>query len=223
MKRNNYKGNNVGDYPVTVAEKVIVPSMRMRLHAVIKEIYESLAAIPTAISAAIAAATTPLEVEDITALTDEQLDALKCGDKVIKITGAQKHLYLVTYKGEGVGEGIVITCNFCGYSEAVAYDRTSEGWVLNGVDVKTYGDTLEVDDITALTDAQLDALKVGDAVAKVTGNEKHTYFVTYKATEGGGLCLSYFDATTVETESYDRTESGWVYNSKDKGAIPPAE
>lgn len=211
MKRNNYNPNNIGNYPVTVSDKVVVPAERKRLSEVLAELRSAIAALM------------PLEVTDITALTDEQLDALQCGDKVVKITGAQKHLYLVTYKGEGVGEGIVITCNFCGYSEAVAYDRTSEGWVLNGVDVKTYGDTLEVDDITALTDAQLDALKVGDVVAKVTGNEKHIYFVTYKATEGGGLCLSYFDATTAETVSYDRTESGWAFNSIDKGSIPPAE
>lgn len=81
---------------------------------------------------------------------------------------------------------------------------------------------IKVDDITALTAAQLDALNVGDKVVKVTGNEEHLYWVTYKAKTGGGLCLSYFDATTAETVSYDRTESGWAYNSTDKGSIPPA-
>lgn len=81
---------------------------------------------------------------------------------------------------------------------------------------------IEVTDITALTAAQLDALNVGDKVVKVTGTEKHLYLVTYKATEGGGLCLSYFDAVNTETVSYDRTESGWAYNSTDKGSIPPA-
>ena len=89
---------------------------------------------------AIANGPAPLEVTDITALTDEQLDALQCGDKVIKITGVQKHLYFVTYKGEGAGQGIVITCNFCGYSEAIAYDRTESGWAYNSTDVKTYGE-----------------------------------------------------------------------------------
>lgn len=81
---------------------------------------------------------------------------------------------------------------------------------------------IEVSDITTLTAAQLDALSVGDKVVKVTGTEKHLYVVTYKATTGGGLCLSYFDAVNTETVSYDRTESGWAYNSTDKGAIPSA-
>ena len=82
----------------------------------------------------------PQSVTDITGLTDAQLDALKVGDAVAKVTGKQKHLYLVTYKGEGAGEGIVLTYNACGYGEAVAYDRTDSGWQYNSTDVKTYGD-----------------------------------------------------------------------------------
>lgn len=82
---------------------------------------------------------------------------------------------------------------------------------------------IEVADVSKLTAAQLDALNVGDKVVKVTGNEKHLYWVTYKATTGGGLCLTYFDALNTETASYDRTESGWAFNSFDKGSITPAE
>ena len=74
---------------------------------------------------------------------------------------------------------------------------------------------LEVTDITALTAAQLDALEVGDSVIKVTGTDKHLYHVTYKATTGGGICLSYNACGYGETVSYDRTESGWQYNSTD--------
>lgn len=79
-------------------------------------------------------------VENITEMTKDQLDALQVGDKVLKVTGKQMHLYLVTYKGEGAGEGIVLTYNACGYGEAVAYDRTDSGWQYNSTDVKTYGD-----------------------------------------------------------------------------------
>ena len=82
---------------------------------------------------------------------------------------------------------------------------------------------IEVDDITALTDAQLDALEIGAKVAKKTGTAKHLYVVSYKDADNGGLCLTYTDASTVETVSYDHTESGWAYNSTDKGSIPPAE
>ena len=71
-------------------------------------------------------------------------------------------------------------------------------------------------DITDLTDEQLDALNVGDKVAKKTGTAEHIYTVTYKDAENGGLCLTYMDASVVETVSYDHTESGWAYNSTDK-------
>ena len=81
---------------------------------------------------------------------------------------------------------------------------------------------IEVDDITALTGEQLDALEIGAKVSKKTGTAKHLYVVSYKDAENGGLCLTYTDASTVETVSYDHTESGWAYNSTDKGSIPPA-
>ena len=81
---------------------------------------------------------------------------------------------------------------------------------------------IEVEDITALTGEQLDALEIGAKVAKKTGTAKHLYVVSYKDAENGGLCLTYTDASTVETVSYDHTESGWAYNSTDRGAIPSA-
>ena len=74
---------------------------------------------------------------------------------------------------------------------------------------------IEVSDITALTGAQLDALEIGSKVAKITGTAKHLYIVSYKDAENGGLCLTYTDASTVETVSYDHTASGWAYNSTD--------
>lgn len=80
-----------------------------------------------------------LEVTDITALTDEQLDALEVGDKVIKVTGTDKHLYLVTYKAT-TGGGICLSYNACGYGETVSYDRTESGWAYNSTDIKTYGE-----------------------------------------------------------------------------------
>lgn len=67
------------------------------------------------------------------------LDSLEVGDKVAKVTGTDKHLYLVTYKAT-TGGGIVLTYNACGYSEAIAYDRTESGWAFNSKDVKTYGE-----------------------------------------------------------------------------------
>lgn len=82
---------------------------------------------------------------------------------------------------------------------------------------------IEVEDITGLTSEQLDNLNAGDKVVKVTGKQKHTYIVSYKGEGvGEGLCLTYVDASTAETVSYDHTADGWAYNSTDKGSIPPA-
>jgi len=82
---------------------------------------------------------------------------------------------------------------------------------------------VEVTDITEIPGDVLDALPIGGKVAKKTGTAHHLYVVTYKDAENGGICLTYTDASTVETVSYDHTASGWACNSTDKGSIPPAE
>lgn len=78
-----------------------------------------------------------VEVEDITAIDGAVLDSLNCGDKVAKVTGKQKHLYSVSYKGEGVGEGICLTYVDAGLVETVSYDYTADGWVYNSTDKST--------------------------------------------------------------------------------------
>lgn len=75
-----------------------------------------------------------VEVEDITAIDGAVLDALSCGDKVIKVTGKQKHAYIVSYKGEGVGEGITLTYADAAGTETVSYDYTDDGWAYNSTD-----------------------------------------------------------------------------------------
>ncbi len=72
---------------------------------------------------------------------------------------------------------------------------------------------LVVENITALTNAQTEALKAGDVVVKVTGNMKHAYKVTFR--NDTGMCITYADAENVETVSYDKIEGVWTYNSTD--------
>ena len=74
------------------------------------------------------------EVTDITSVDGTTLDALQCGDQVVKITGKMKHLYTVSYKGEGVGQGICLTYVAAGLVETVSYDFTENGWVYNSTD-----------------------------------------------------------------------------------------
>ena len=88
---------------------------------------------------ALVADAAPIEVTDITKLTNDQLDALEVGSKVVKVTGTEKHLYLVTYKAT-TGGGICLSYNAAGYGETVSYDRTDDGWAYNSTDVKTYGE-----------------------------------------------------------------------------------
>lgn len=78
---------------------------------------------------------------------------------------------------------------------------------------------LETSSITQLTSEQINSLQAGDIVLKITGNQKHAYIVSYKE-DGQGICLTYTDASCVETVSYDKTASGWVYNSTDVTPIP---
>lgn len=76
---------------------------------------------------------------------------------------------------------------------------------------------VEVEDITAIPADVLDSLECGDVVVKKTGDQLHSYRVSYKGDgAGGGMCLTYTDASVVETVSYDRTDEGWAYNSTDK-------
>jgi hypothetical protein len=53
---------------------------------------------------------------------------------VVKITGTQKHGYTVSYKGEGVGEGICMTYTDASLIETVSYDFTADGWNYNSTD-----------------------------------------------------------------------------------------
>ena len=95
-------------------------------------------------------------------------------------------------------------------------NRTDEIYWLRQVYNMLSSRNVETGSITEMTDEQLDSLNVGDRVAKKTGTAEHLYTVTYKDAENGGICLTYLDASVVETVSYDHTESGWAYNSTDK-------
>ena len=78
---------------------------------------------------------------------------------------------------------------------------------------------VETNDVKALSNSQIDLLRCGDYLVKKDASGEHAYKVTYKK-DGVGMCLSYHDASCVETVSYDYTNGNWVYNSTDKADLP---
>ena len=68
--------------------------------------------------------------------------------------------------------------------------------------------------IIALTSADIEPLKAGDIVIKKDSSGNHPYVVTFR--NPTGICLTYSDAYCVETQSYDKVDGEWVYNSEDK-------
>lgn len=78
--------------------------------------------------------------------------------------------------------------------------------------------TSAVTDITAMESSLVESLECGDHVLKDTDGQKHLYVVSYKE-HHVGICLTYTDASLVETVSYDYTGGKWVYNSTDSTPI----
>ena len=72
---------------------------------------------------------------------------------------------------------------------------------------------ITVGSIDHITSEDLSSLECGDIVCKEDATGKHSYIVSYKSEEG--ICLTYTDASVVETVSYDYTGGEWVYNSTD--------
>ena len=79
---------------------------------------------------------------------------------------------------------------------------------------------IEVSNIKALTSEQCEALKPGDIVVKITGNDKHSYRVSYKGQTG--LCLTYADCENIETVAYEKENDAWAWDSTDITSIGTA-
>lgn len=124
---------------------------------------------------------------------------------------------------EKVTEYVIANNNYTVVKEFLTTDYLRHEVAIRATQVGEAGSVvakLEVSDIKAMTKEQLDQLEAGDIVNKRTGNELHSYRVSYKGTGAGtGICLTYSDAGYIETVSYDRSGNNWVYNSTDVSAI----
>ena len=71
--------------------------------------------------------TNPKVVEDIEELTGAQLDALKCGDVIVKGSNGHEHAYVVAYKDEDKGELSLVYTDHENIEE-VYYEKTEGEW-----------------------------------------------------------------------------------------------
>lgn len=74
--------------------------------------------------------------------------------------------------------------------------------------------TFKVADVKNIDGEILSQLKCGNIIIKEDASGEHAYIVTYRGETG--ICLTYTDASVVETQSYDLVDDEWVYNSEDK-------
>ena len=93
------------------------------------------------------------------------------------------------------------------YTEYVGYTIKSATLTCSDTKVK-------VADVKNIDGAIIEQLKCGDIVIKEDASGEHAYVVTFKSETG--MCLTYTDASCVETQSYDKDGDDWVYNSEDK-------
>ena len=154
--------------------------------------------------------TTSKNITNIQAIPSAILAAIECGDNLIKVTDGKKYSYHVSYKKENTG--ICLTYVDNSVVETIKYDYTDGEWVYNSTDKSTdiaQVAIVEVSNITTITTAQLNALKVGDIVVKKTSEDDFVYVVNYK--KDNFIYLTYVDYKAVETVSYDYTNGSWVY------------
>lgn len=99
-------------------------------------------------------------------------------------------------------------------------DEPLDDWFIDTNDAKYLFTSISdykrvvVEDVKNIDGSVLSTLQCGDVVIKHDESGKHSYVVTFKSDTG--ICLTYSDASVIETQSYDKIDDEWVYNSEDK-------
>ena len=110
---------------------------------------------------------------------------------------------------DGTIKSLVINVTF----EFVDY----EGYKIDSATISTSSGIthIKVSNVKNIDGEILSQLKAGDIVVKADATGEHPYIVSFKSATG--ICLTYADASCIETQSYDYVDgTGWVYNSEDK-------
>lgn len=95
----------------------------------------------------------------------------------------------------------------------IAEFKRKHNWLVENSTIK-----LNVSNIKSLTNEDIESLRCGDIVLKEDDSGKHAYLVTFR--NNTGICLTYVDASVIETQSYDKVNNVWTYNSEDKTPLP---
>lgn len=113
---------------------------------------------------------------------------------------------------DGTTKTLVINVTF----EFVEY----EGYKIDSASITTSSGIthIKVSNVKSIDGDILEQLKAGDIVVKADATGEHPYIVSFKSATG--ICLTYTDASCIETQSYDKVGQNWVYNSEDKGTLP---
>ena len=104
----------------------------------------------------------------------------------------------------------------------VVYEWTEYvGYTIKSATLTCSDTKVKVADVKNIDGAIIEQLKCGDIVIKEDASGEHAYVVTFKSESG--ICMTYTDASCVETQSYDKDGDDWVYNSEDKSILPVNE
>lgn len=95
----------------------------------------------------------------------------------------------------------------------IAEFKRKHNWLVDNATIK-----LNVSNIKSLSNEDIESLNCGDVVLKEDASGKHAYLVTFR--NDTGICLTYVDASVVETQSYDKVNNNWNYNSEDISHLP---
>lgn len=95
-----------------------------------------------------------IEVNNIKALTNEQCEALRAGDIVIKVDGTGKHAYNVSFK---TAAGLCMTYADCENVETVAYEKSNDNWAWDSTDVTAIGSALHASDFDEISEQECTA------------------------------------------------------------------
>lgn len=181
----------------------------------------------------------PLVVDDITALTSEQIASLDIGDEIIENTSVTtKRLYIVSFSPDvisddkylvSVTDEHIFVVEYCNGEYDSSYEvplyalsiglYADEGKVLTangngGLEWREPETKLNVDDIENLSDEQCNALNIGDVVIEqVAQDVGSTYIVANKTSQK--LILSYNDSKLLKQVIYTKSNSSspWEYDN----------